>query len=235
MSDKKSPQHIQLPAAYEPPSKRVFTAASARAIKVPSLHQMLSDAAAIVGNELQRLRIKSEGDGLEAKDVDSFQKLVKSVESIDTQLKLNESRVLPSVGVSPDQLSDTQLLALLQNAGGIPRSLGAGANNPTQNETKATAPEGQRVWNDVGAVASAHSGSAGAQPSAYSENPGNRDNQVSRYPHASTSTPGVYAGVRPPTPPSPLDGAPVVAPEAPSLMESNFGLTPRVKPPGSNK
>lgn len=86
---------------------------AAVAVSVPSIHHLLSDAYNIIGNELARLRAKSSTEGLNDKDIESLQKLLKTAALAKAEERQAAAEALPALGKRVDELSDAELRALV--------------------------------------------------------------------------------------------------------------------------
>jgi len=81
------------------------------------VHRVLSDAYATIGNEINRLRLLSETEGLDARQAETLQRLIKSFSALQQEERSAQAAI--EVGgkrVNLAELSDVQLAELVDLA-----------------------------------------------------------------------------------------------------------------------
>jgi|SRR6478735_1302755 len=91
-----------------------IVAPAAPAVTIPSVHMLLSDAYATLGQELSRLRQLSATEGLDSKHIESLTKMVKAISVLREEERAAETHAkVGATGRTASELTDAELLALL--------------------------------------------------------------------------------------------------------------------------
>ena len=104
---------LAIPDVISRPRRVIIHSGSA----VPSVHRVLSDAYATIGNEINRLRLLSETEGLDARQAETLQRLIKSFSALQQEERSAQAAI--EVGgkrVNLAELSDVQLAELVDLA-----------------------------------------------------------------------------------------------------------------------